>query len=102
MINPTRFNWRMPTTRVDGTTLDGPLATNIYIDGQPIAAYPAALNPGGEAEMLFADLGWEPTPGQAHALTLTAQEGEFESAQSNALEFTFVGNPLPPTLVAFA
>lgn len=100
MANPTRFSWRMPTTRVDDTQIDGPLATNIYIDGSPIASYPSSLNPGDTAEMLFADLAWQPTPGQFHTLTLTAQEGDLESAQSAGVEFRFVGNPQPPTLLS--
>lgn len=98
-INPTRMRWRMPTQRVDQTTISGTLAANIYIDGVQILTYPSSLNPGEEAAFLFADLGWEPTPGVAHQLTLTAQEGPLESAHSEPVEFSFVGEPLPPTEV---
>lgn len=98
--NPTRFSFRMPTERVDGSQIDGVLAANVYIDGEVIAAYPSALNPGGTGEMLFEDLAWAPTAGQTHVLTLTAQEGEMESAPSVGVEFRFFGQPLPPAILA--
>ena len=98
--NPTRISFNMPTERTDGSTLDGTLAANVYMDGSPIASYPSALNPGETAAMLFADLGWQPTPGQTHAVTITALEDGRESAPSNAVEFRFVGKPNPPLNVA--
>jgi hypothetical protein len=87
----------MPTEREDNSEIDGPLAANIYIDGNPIASYPTSLNPGATAEMLFADLAWAPIPAQTHVLSLTAQEGSLESAHTPGVEIRFLGKPLAPT-----
>lgn len=95
--NPTRFSFQMPTTRVDETTITGQMSANVYMDGTQIVAYPTALNPGDRGEMLFADLGWQPEPGKVHSLSLTAQEGEQESAHSAPVEIQFVGKPNAPT-----
>lgn len=94
--NPTRLSFVMPTERVDSTSIDGPLSANVYMDGVQIVTYPSALNPGAEAAMLFSELGWEPTPGATHVLTVTAKEGALESAQSLPVEVQFVGKPQPP------
>lgn len=102
VTNPTRITFTMPTQRVDGSDLDGTLAANVYMDGVQIVTYPSALNSGETAQMLFADLGWEPTLGQTHAATVTALEDGRESAPSNAVEFRFVGKPNPPQNVALA
>jgi hypothetical protein len=95
--NPTRISWVMPTERVDNSQIDGVLAANIYIDDNQIASYPSALNPGATAEMLFADLAWTPTPAATHVVTVTAQEGNLESAPSTGVEIRFLGKPLAPT-----
>lgn len=98
-VNPTRMTYRMPTQRVDATPIDGPLAANFYVDSVNILAMPGSLNPGGEYTVLFADLGWQPTPGTTHVLYLTALEGDLESAPSASVEVRFVGEPSPPTFL---
>ena len=96
--NPTRLTFTMPTARVDGSgiTPDTALNANLYVDGVNILSIPGSLNPGGIYTFLFADLGWQGTPGGVHAITLTAVEGALESAPSNAVEVQFVGKPDAP------
>lgn len=98
-VNPTSMSYRMPTQRTDATNIDGPLASNFYVDGLNILSMPGELNPGGEYTVLFADLGWQPTPGTTHVLHLTALEGELESAPSASVEVRFMGEPNPPTFL---
>lgn len=94
--NPTKLTFTMPTSRVDASTIDGALNANMYVDGVNILSIPGSLNPGGTYTFLFADLGWQGTPGEVHAITLTAVEGALESAPSNAVEVQFVGKPDAP------
>lgn len=96
--NPTRLHFTMPTARVDGTEIapDTVMNANLYVDGVNILSIPGSLNPGGAYTFLFADLGWQGTPGAVHALTLTALDGTLESNPSAAVEVQFVGKPNPP------
>ena len=96
--NPKQITFTMPTERVDesliaeGTVLN----SNLYVDGVNILSIPGALNPGGVYTFLFAELGWQGTPGQVHGISVTALEGLLESDPSAAVEVQFVGKPQPP------
>lgn len=102
-LNPTRITWQHSGQREDGTTVDlAGLAYNLYANGEAVASFPGALNADGSFEMLFADTGWEPAPGQVHTITLRAFEiaTELESADSNPIEIQFVGKPHAPGQLA--
>jgi hypothetical protein len=96
--NPTRLTFTMPTARVDESVIaEGTaLNANLYVDGVNIVSIPGDLNPGGTYTFLFADLGWQGTPGVVHGISVTALEGALESAPSEPVEVQFVGKPLPP------
>ena len=96
--NPTRLTFRMPTGRVDGTViaLDTVMNANLYVDGVNILSIPGYLNPGGEYTFLFADLGWQGTPGEVHGISVTALIGTLESLPSLPVEVQFLGNPEAP------
>ena len=96
-INPRTLRFTMPSNRTDGTSLEGTaLNANLYIDGVNVLSIPGELNPGGEYTLLFADLGWVPTPGAEHILYLTALADGLESAPSGSLEIQFVSAPQAP------
>lgn len=97
-LNPTRLTFQMPTSRVDGTDIaaDVVMNSNLYVDGVNILSIPGDLNPGGSYAFLFADLGWQATPGQVHAISVTALIGTLESAPSTSVEVQFLGNPNAP------
>lgn len=98
--NPTRFKWTHSGQRTDGSPATA-LVYRAYIDGEAIADFPGTLNPDGSYEMLFADLGWQHTPGAVHTFELTALETAtgLESAPSPAQEISWVGNPRAPEAV---
>lgn len=95
--NPTRFTWTHSGERTDGSATTT-LAYNAYIDGAYLVSFPGNLNPDGTYEMLFADLGWEPTPGAVHTFSLTAHEPAtgLESDPSAPVEISWVGKPHAP------
>lgn len=94
--NPTKITFRMPVQRTDGTEIDTQVHANLYVDREALISIPGDLNPGGTYTVEFAVLGWDPTPGTLHELTLTALEGPLESEHSEPVTVQFVGKPLPP------
>lgn len=87
----TIISWIAPTQNTDGTTIDYPLAYQLYIDDAATMVLPGTLN-GDRYEFKLADVPALQSPG-SYTLTLTAfpegvdleQEPLRESGKSNAL-----------------
>ena len=97
--NPTKIRWRAPTENTDGTPITYALAYNLYVNDLLVTSFPGTLNPDGEYQFLFSELGAPLAPEQTHTVALTAfstANPTRESAKSAAVEVFFFKIPQAP------